>query len=485
MVINRLANLFISKRNNLLPLACGVLGCYLVTGGEDLVLFILALALYFSTALILLKNTGGFMITPALMFYLIFTILIYIAGLGFFFSDGAEAIYAGGVRNYTFYLTLQGGVFTLALGTIMATMAFNFVPRVELQRFRNLPWQDDHQEPGQLITFVLLAIMALLATTFYIKQRGFIPLVEIIRAQGQGNVYELAGQARALFSRSGRGAGSYLYGGYFLQFYFVILPFITLFVGAKYLHYRRKSLLLLWLLLGLTTGFFLAMSLQRWPLMFFIILNYLLYANYATKIKTTHAIFFISMTIALFGMLTYIRGTTDYGVLIEALQRRIFHTTSEVLYAIIEIFPDHFAFLGGRGLLADLKGVIPGPDIGFSSRMFNAVYRAYGNGTAPTVFWGQMYADFGLPGVWIGSMGAGFVMQTIYIVYLRSKKILLHLVIYAMMTMALAALAITNLISAVFQFGMVTILLLLVSLNIGSWVFSVREGATIEAQGKL
>lgn len=485
MVTNRLSIFFISKRNLLLSLACGMLGCLLVAGGEDLVLIFLSMAIYLFSTLILLKSAGGFIVTPALLFYLLFTVLIYIAGLDFFFTDGLASIYGGGVRNYTFFLVLHGGILMLALGTIMATIAFNFVPKVELQRFRILPWRDDHREPGQIITFVLLAIVAFLVTVFYILQRGFIPIVEIIRIQGQENVYELAGQARALFSRSGRGAGSYLYGGYFLQFYFVILPFITLFVGAKYLHYRRKSLLLLWLLLGFTTSFFLAMSLQRWPLMSFIILNYLLYTNYATKIKATHAIFFIFITVALFSVITYIRGTTDYGTLIGMIQRRIFYTTSEVLYAIIEMFPDHFAYLGGRGLFADLKGIIPGPDTGFSTWMYNAIYRVYGNGTAPTVFWGELYADFGLPGVWVGSMGAGFVMQTIHIVYLRSKKILLHLVIYGMTTMALAVLAITNLFTAIFQFGIVTLLLLMVSLNIGSLVFSARPIATVETKGNL
>jgi hypothetical protein len=49
----------------------------------------------------------------------------------------------------------------------------------------------------------------------------------------------------------------------------------------------------------------------------------------------------------------------------------------------------------------------------------------------------------------------------------------------------MAELAVSNLMIVIFQFGMVTLLLLLVSLNIGSWVFSVREVAPVEAQGNL
>ncbi|MCH8023429.1 MAG: hypothetical protein IIB43_01860 [Candidatus Marinimicrobia bacterium] len=479
----RLAEAVRNRLGIFVSLGCGALLCLLVTGGENPVLLVLSLTIYLFTALVLLKNAGGFTMTPALMFYLLFTILIFISGLGFFFTDGVESIYGGGVRNYTFYLAMHGGILTLALGTIMATISFNFRPTLELLRFRDLTWDDYHREPGHIITLVLLGILALSATAFFIQQRGFIPIIEILRAQGQSNLYELAGQTRALFSRFGKGAGTYLYGGYFQQFYLVILPFLTLVIAAKYLHQRKKILLLLWLVAGIVSGFFLVMSLQRWPLMFFIILNYVLYTSYSSRIKIAHSIFFILVALSLFGLLTYIRGITEFEVLLVWLKNRIFRTQSEAFYAIFEMFPDHFAFFGGRGILSDIKGLLPGPDIAFASWMYDSLYRVYGNGTAPTIFWGQLYADFNLAGVWIGSLGVGFIMQSIHIAFLRSRKILLHLVIYAMVTMAMAELAVSNLMSAIFQFGMVTLLLLVLSLNIGSWIFSTRVLATVEAQG--
>ena len=478
----RLAEAVRNRLGIFVSLGCGALLCLLVTGGENPVLLVLSLTIYLFTALVLLKNAGGFTMTPALMFYLLFTILIFISGLGFFFTDGLESIYGGGVRNYTFYLALHGGIMGLALGTIMATIAFNFLPTLELRKFRALPWRDAHQEPGHLITLIMLGILAFSATAVFIQQRGFIPIIEIIRAWGQENIYELAAQSRALFSRSGRGAGSYLFGGYFQQFYLIILPFLTLFIGAKYLQQRKKVLLLLWLVMGAVVGFLLAMSLQRWPLMFFIILNYVLYTNYKLEIKTAHTLFFASLTIGLFGFLTYLRGITELEDLVVWLQNRIFRVQSEAFYGIFEMFPDHFAFFGGRGILSDIKGLLPGPDIAFSSWMYDSLYRVYGNGTAPTIFWGQLYADFNLAGVWIGSLGVAFIMQSIHIAFLRSRKILLHLVIYAMVTMAMAELAVSNLMSAIFQFGMVTLLLLVLSLNIGSWIFSTRVLATVEAR---
>ena len=82
---SRLAEAVRNRRDLFVSLGCGVLLCVLVSGGENPVLLALSLTIYLFTALVLLKNAGGFTVTPALMFYLLFTILIYISGLGFFF----------------------------------------------------------------------------------------------------------------------------------------------------------------------------------------------------------------------------------------------------------------------------------------------------------------------------------------------------------------------------------------------------------------
>lgn len=86
-------------------------------------------------------------------------------------------------------------------------------------------------------------------------------------------------------------------------------------------------------------------------------------------------------------------------------------------------------------------------------------------------FLGQAYADFGLPGVWIEALAAGFVMQVAYVKFLRGKKSIIRLVAFTFIFMALGELAITNPIIILFQLGIVTALLLVMTLDMSRWIF--------------
>lgn len=452
----------------------GLLGCFMLSKGEDTLLLTLSLAIYGIAGWTVLRHAGGLVMTPAMIFFLFFTVFIYIGGLGFFFENGAGASYTDSGRSYRFYLALNGGLFATTLGILSASLITRFSPREELARFRARPWEDTYQTAGDYVTVALIGTGALLMTLLYIQKQGFVPLLEILKTQDSADVYDLAFTYRAEFSRYGRGAGTYFFQGYFQQFYLIILPFVTLYVGSKYLHYRKISLLGLWLALALVCSFFLAMSLQRWPLMFFIVLNYILYAGYGGKIKISHAIVFAALALSLFGLLTYLRGIADLEMLAGWVQTRIIRTQVDVFYSTVEMFPRHFAFYGGTAFLGDIKGVLPGPDPSFASWLFNAMYRAHGNGTAPTIFWGQLYADFGLSGVVVGAFVGGMIMQGTYISLLRGKKNLIRLVVYAILIMALGELAVANIISVLLQFGVVTLFLLLAMINISRWLFGAR-----------
>lgn len=455
-------------------LSFGLLGCLIMGLGEDSVLLVLSLTIYGFAGYIFLRQAGGFAITPATLFFLFFTIFTYIGGLTLFFSNGEGVNYGGGERNYIFYLALHGGILAIALGGIFATIAFGFSPQKEFTLFRRTPWRNVHNLPGDTVVITLIGLTALAMSALYVYNRGSLPLIQVLIAHGKEGLYELAIAARAEFSRYGRGAGSYFYQGYFQQFYVVILPFVTIYVGSQYLHNRKAKLLILWLVLGIITSFFLTLSLQRWPFMFFIIMNYVLYASYIGRIRVGHALAFTALALSLFGFLTYIRGYQSLAVVLLWIQERLFVTNVDVLYSIFEMFPRHFSYFGGQAFLSDIRGVLPGPDVAFARWSYDAVYQVYGNGTAPTIFWGELYADFGLPGVLVGSLAAGFVIQWVHIAFLRGVKDLLRLIIYTILTMASAELALTTPVTVMFQFGVVTIFLLVVALKAVRWIFDVR-----------
>lgn len=71
----------------------------------------------------------------------------------------------------------------------------------------------------------------------------------------------------------------------------------------------------------------------------------------------------------------------------------------------------------------------------------------------------------------IGSLLLGFIMQMVNIVLTRSDKDLFGLIIYAILTMALSMLGIANPIAVLFQYGVITALLLVLTLNLSRWTF--------------
>ena len=442
--------------------------------GEDGVLLALSLVCYGLVAWTLLRQAGGFIMTPALLFFLLFTVLIYIIGLNLFITNGAGALWSSGERNFTFYLALNGGMLSMAAGVLAASGIAHFRPRSELLRFRSRPWQETHTMPGDHLFLGLMTVAALaitLAFVFFIKGGG-IPLLTVLLAKGSINIQDLASASRAEFSRYGIGAGQYAYQGYIQQFYGVILPVISLLVGARYLHNRRARLLLTWIGLTSVTGFFLVMSLQRWPLMFFIMLNFLLVAGFHGRIRLAHALGFLVLVLGIFTGITYIRGLSTLSSLYIVVVDRIFFILPDIFYSMFEMFPRHFPFWGGQALWGDVAGLLPGPDPGFARWMFDHVYRVSGNGTAPTLFWGQLYADFGLSGVWVGALLSGIAMQAIYIRFIRGRKTLVGLVIFVVFSMAMGQLAMTNPVVVLFQFGIVTMLLMLLLMNVMRWLLN-------------
>lgn len=450
----------------------GGIGCYLTFSGEHTALLALSLTMCAIAGYIILQQAGGLVVTPAIIFFIFFLMFTYSGGLWLFLHNGTGVSYGGGKPNYPFFITITGGIFLVALGMISASTAFGFSPRQELIRFRNRRWTNNYGTPGDRFVIALFFLLAFAASAFYIYSRGSLPIIKVILAQGTENVYELAYAARAEFSRYGRGAGSYFFQGYFQQFYLIILPFVTIYVGAQYLHQRKAFLRLLWFACAMITAFVLAVSLQRWPLMFFVVLNYILFASYSGRIKISHGVMFVILALSLFGFMTYIRGMKDFAMAIDWIWYRIYWTNVDVLYSLFELFPKHIDFLGGYGFFSDIRGVLPGPDTGFARWLYDKVYQVYGNGTASTMLWGQLYADFGLIGVLIGSLLTGFVMQSLYIFHIRGNKDTLNLIIYTIFTMGLGQLGIANISTVLIQYGLVTTLLLIAALKAIRWIFS-------------
>jgi hypothetical protein len=148
---------------------------------------------------------------------------------------------------------------------------------------------------------------------------------------------------------------------------------------------------------------------------------------------------------------------------------RLLYGPSEVVYYYFEVFPDHQGYLHGRsiGKLSWLMGMKY-----FDTPNYVGHYAWPGrleSINANGAFISDMNADFGLPGVLLGGLVAGGIMQWIHIFLVRRKKTIVGLACYAFVVYEFWDLNSTSLTTLLASNG--TLLALALMWLIEKWVY--------------
>ena len=177
----------------------------------------------------------------------------------------------------------------------------------------------------------------------------------------------------------------------------------------------------------------------------------------------------------LFVILTVQHGM-GFGLIdaISGILRRLFYVPAYVLYYYFEIFPDQVDYLNGRSigrfaLLMDWK------HFNTANYVFRYIFpQGMPSGLSNAAFIGNLNADFGLIGVLTGGLFAGFLMQSIQIFILRSRKTILNLTVYTFLIYAFWLLNQTALPIVLLSNGVILALIL-------PWIIRAMENFLSEA----
>src|SRR5206468_1709423 len=91
-------------------------------------------------------------------------------------------------------------------------------------------------------------------------------------------------------------------------------------------------------------------------------------------------------------------------------------------------------------------------------------------GTASPQCFGEMYVNFGLPGVFFGSVIQGMFLQALQVLWARRREYRAeHFAIYALGSMTFGRWAIGGLLGPI-QYGMVTLPVLYAMIRMGQWL---------------
>jgi hypothetical protein len=271
----------------------------------------------------------------------------------------------------------------------------------------------------------------------------------------------------------------------------LILPFLIAMLFIRYQQTKNKTMLILFILLSSLNIFALIATTEKAPAMFFILTMLVVYFIAQKGIRVKGIIIALILIIGINYLITFMKiapnsewvdsssSSTDIDVPSESgpidwpissikdkisrasqglLERLIMGQTSG-LYYYFEIFPQTHGFLKGMSIPNPLG--LPYEYVNTSQYVYKIVYPDSPlNGTIPTVFFGDVYANFGYIVMLLSMVVVGFVMQLADIYFVRAIKTIVNTSFYSVLFLLFGKLGITTFFSAVFNTGTIALALL-------------------------
>lgn len=291
------------------------------------------------------------------------------------------------------------------LSTIFLIFGFSFA-RKSLNR-KSLSWQNINKlNSGEIIgLFVLFMISTAVLALYLTKISNIALFVALSDGSREAKV------ARSLMGNDFTGR----YHWYTL-FMHDILMFVSMAFFANYLINRKTWILLVFLSSFVILTFSLIMSIQKAPFIWYLIGLFLVHTivrNYGSyKISKIGFFAVFSLFVLIWFYVTFM-GTQNYSDAVSAIFSRAFTGGIAPAYFYLEYFPKYHEFLFGRSF-PNPGGLLPFENFRLTAEVMNWLFPELEEkgivGTAPTIFWGEIYANFGLVGIPIFSFVVGCIV---------------------------------------------------------------------------
>jgi hypothetical protein len=428
--------------------------------------FAAATALLLGSGWLIFRFTGSkALITPAYLFFAYYVVFVYVGGLYLVYNRGEGSYFHyQGQRNWVFFAVIALGMPAFAAGVWAAHRLFRFNPRTEPAQAASGSWIDAPR--GRFVSGLVLALAAIsLAVSAAIIALGPIPpLLLLLRNLGNHSVrfdYALD-YARLAFISPHAGALPYQATTY--QFYGNLLPLLGILAMSWWALRRNRR----WLAAGLVligAAFFMAsLTLAKNPIENLVIVVFIAWVNFAgRRLKLWQVSGAVAVAIGFFVAIVVItnRSASPVAILVGTF-RRLFLVQVAVLYSVFETFPSRIGYLQGGGFWMDFRNLRPGPkeSLDFGTWLYSQIVSNApglgGVGSAPTAFFGSLYADWGVPLALFGLFAVGFVCHWIFISFVRGPKTVIRWAVFVGLTASIPRLTTSSLISIAFQYGIIT-----------------------------
>lgn len=429
-------------------------GLIFLPGLVVLSIIVIAVSMWMMHRLVGLFNL--WQVTTPVFFYYLYFVTILVPGF-FIFADEVTP------SRWRFLFGIESILITVPVGIAIANLILGSSKRTVALYFRR-PVEAEPLDSPSVTLFVVILSLATLFVLINIWETPVIPLFYLIRNPGETIA------AAVLREDSFKLLNSHLTYVYAVL-RGTIFPFLVLLAygrNRRQPHWRWRWLFWVSVTLGI---FYAALTIEKSPVAAIFALLFLFYYLYqggrvGRMASVVTPILFFCFPLAVV-LLAYhgSEGGTLAGA-IRAFGIRLFYSPAQIVYAYFEVFPAVIPFQHGASIakfaaLFGWKAV----DIPNSVGLYMKASTDLDTITANSCFIGNLNADFGLPGVAIGGVIAGFAMQAVSIYWCRRPKTAVNLAAHAICIWALGMLVTTPLTTALLSGGVTFALIL-------AWIFN-------------
>lgn len=359
-----------------------------------------------------------------------------------------------------YLIAIESVLLTVPLGILIANHLLRF-RKQEIASYFNRPVSMERLDSLSVSFYVFFLILSMLLALMYLIETPVVPLFYLIRNPGEALEVALLREDSLKLLNS-----PFVYAYYVLRQ--TIFPFLIMVSFGRY-RQRKEGVWRTLFWISLFAGvIYAALTIEKSPvaLIFGLIFTFFYFLEGGKVPKTaaiTASALFLTFPVFVI-VLTYsgTQGGTLWGAL-QGVGQRLFASPAQVLYNYFEVFPHVLPYQHGATItkLADLMGWktydIPNV-VGIYIRDEASTT------TANSCFLGNLNADFGLPGVVLGGLLAGFLMQAVHVHLSRKPKTVVNLAAYSICTWAFAMLTLSALPTALLSGGIAFALIL-------RWIF--------------
>lgn len=399
-----------------------------ITNITDQWLFLFAYILSISVLGVLLYASGISLFKPSIpmVFFWSYLILSY-AGFPFMvFEFVSSAAWINVTNSSIIILTWFYSAVSLILVAVGIVIA-KYILKIDISTKKSINKNMD----VSIVAVIILCFISGIALLIYIQNVPSIALFEYLQ---YGNEADIA------LSRSN--ATNALTGAWRYQFFTThITPFLSYATLAALVMTSRKKYLFVFIIAFILSSFATVMNFTRsaFPIYFSSVLFvYMLSKNTLISFRVITAGLFVVMPFLLY--IFAIIAKTDIVSTVRLVVERLLAGTPEAAYFYVIIFPNDLDYLYGLSL-PNPGGILPFEHFRLSVFVSQYIWNfatVYGGGvrenvvgSAPAMFWTEMYANFGLSGIIISSLIFGGVLWTIHAYVSRLPT---HPIVYALIT---------------------------------------------------